>query len=34
MKIEAVGLGDGFKIHDEFDLKLFLWKKKHVMNYY
>jgi hypothetical protein len=28
MKIEAVGLGDGSKIHDEFDFKLFLWQKK------
>jgi hypothetical protein len=27
MKIEAVGLGDGSKIHDEIDLKFLLWQK-------
>jgi hypothetical protein len=28
MKIETMGLGDGSKIHDEFDLKLPLWQKR------
>jgi hypothetical protein len=28
MKIEATGLNDGSKIHDEFDLKFLSWQKK------